>query len=228
MRNLGFVAILVSVALALGACENDFTLGDIPPEPPPQVSVVSTDGGIIVHWSAVDEVDGYAVFVSTSDGMAGDVRSECELSPCRVDGLTPGQLYYVRVASIFEGFDPSADLDATAEIENLAMRAGFPGRRGPFAWAGIALLKEDGESVALVGMWFEDPVPAAEHVCYTYWEYGDPLPPLDPCFSSELSVLSGVSAAFDSSCKQDVCHPVFEVQADDGRFGQAFTRVVVP
>ena len=230
MKKAGLVVVILVLAeVALSACENDFRLGEIPPEPPPQVSVVSTNGAIVVHWSAVDDVDGYAVFVSTSDGAAGALHPECEMSPCRVDGLISGQLYYVRVASVFEGFEPSTDLKATAQIEQLSVRAGFPGPRGPFVWAGIAMLGADGESVSLKGMWFEDDeVPDAQHVCYSYWEDAPQAHAIDPCSQSDLEVLSGTPFDLSDNCHRDVCYPVLEVQADDGRFGQAFTRVVVP
>lgn len=219
------------VVLALGACENDFYLRELQPESPAQVSVVSTDGAVIVHWSAVDGALDYAVFVSIDGEVAGSRSPECEQSPCRVNGLEPGQLYYARVVSIFEGFDPEADLDRTADLEVVSTRAGFAGQnRGPFAWAGTALLGEDNASVSLFGMWFEDDEvgPSVEHVCATYWEDGVERI-LDPCTNADLSSEgSGAAAELGNECKVDVCHPVFEVQAEDGRYGQAFTTVVVP
>lgn len=230
MRN-GFVVIFASAWLALAACENDFKLQEIPTEDPPQVSVVSTDGAIVVHWSAVDEVFEYAVFVSTTGEFAGDRVEPCPASPCVVPDLTPGQLYYVRVASIVDEAEPETGedfLERIGDIESLSIRAGFPGQpRGPFVWAGTAVLTESVfNSVELEGMWFEDDLaPSAEHVCYTYWENGsDEI--LDPCTVANLAASD--SAVLYGSCYLSECHPVFEVQADDGRYGQAFTRVVVP
>lgn len=231
MRPTGFLLVLASVG-AVGACENDFYLREIAVESPPQVSLVSastTSGGaLIVHWSAVDEALRYAVFVSTVGDLAGEWVEECDASPCVVTGLEPGQLYYVRVATASEEIDPNEDLERTAEIQDLSVRAGFPGQRGPFAWAGTALLAADGESVSLHGMWFEDgAAPSSEHSCYTYWEDEPvPTPTLEPCTNAALA--GEGTYLLGSSCKRDVCHPVLEVQAGDGRYGQAFTRVVVP
>src|SRR5687768_2418679 len=111
--NIGRVALVTSLLASAGCYENTFLSDDYVPGPPAQASVVSTSGGAVIHWSAVDGATGYEVFVTTSSdelGAVGACAGDAETrTPCTIRGLSPGQIYYVRVATLYDGFDPATD-----------------------------------------------------------------------------------------------------------------------
>ena len=229
LRVLG----LCAAATAAGCMPNELDVYAADPEPPPQVSVVSSDGNLTVHWSAVEDASGYEVYLSSNPEAAGPAQScagesGAARSPCTIEGLTPGQLYYVRVATLHEGYDAAEEAE---DLQALSVRAGYPQHgRGPFTWAGIATLDPDDlESTRLDGMWFEDLETGVEHVCYTHWENGSENA-IDPCTNGDLAVGSANGSMLWGSCAAEdpVCYIVFEVEASDGRRGESFTRVRQP
>lgn len=225
---------LRALVLALGAasCENDLVLDEPERGAPPQASVVTSSGAITVHWTSLDDASGYRVLVSETSNAPGvvavcDGQGASHASPCTVSGKTPGQLYYVRVKSIADDGETDDDPDDD-DLPALAVRAGFPGiPRTPFTWAGTGVLGEEPDSytVALIGMWFEDAaVPGATHTCSVYWDE-EQEPELDPCTNEDLAEQSSAGSTLWGECKADACYPVFEVESDDGRRGQSYTRV---
>lgn len=220
--------VLLPVWLAAAGCENRFEFSEPGAGPPTQVAAVATTGGVDVHWSAMDEAIGYAVFISTNGDLAGQ-QATCTggagFSPCLVRGLTPGTLHYVRVTTVLDA-EALIDLDRVADQELLAVRPLYTQQQGGiFAWAGFGRLELNG-NIHLEGAWYEDETaPSAVHTCTVFWGGGaGESEALEPCASSDLS-LNGV---FNIGYRESgTYYPVLEVESEDGRFGQAFTTVVM-
>lgn len=225
-RRLLLLALLPALP-AVSGCANSFEFSDPGAGPPTQVAAVATTGGVDVHWSAMDEAIGYAVFISTDGDLAGELAT-CtggDDSPCEIRGLTPGTLHYVRVTTVLDVEAP-IDLDRVADQEVLAVRPLYTQQQGGiFAWAGFGRLELNG-NIHLEGAWYEDETaPSAVHTCTVFWGgHEGESEPLEPCASADLS-LDGV---FNIGYRESgTYHPVLEVESEDGRFGQAFTTVVM-
>lgn len=222
--------IVAPVFLVTAAC-NELALDEPTRRAPPQASVVTSSGAITVHWTPEDDAGRYDVLLSISSEAAG-TPGTCEgqggetRSPCTIAGNTPGQLYYVRVKSY--ALDGETDDDPEdADLPSLAVRAGFANiPPTPFTWPGVGVTsEEDDSSIELKGLWFEDDAPGSpEHACYTYWDTEERKK--DPCRNEDLRVGVDDPDAFRfGSCFQATCYVTFEVEANDGRSGQSYTRV---
>lgn len=231
-------AILIAAALpaAAGCGRNVFTLLPPPPPSPAQVSVQATVRGANVFWSAVEDATGYQVFASDDAEELGSpavcLGTSGAGSPCRIGLDLPGQLYYVRVAALRPDFDPAGDRGGDGrkvlDQESVAVRPSYEGQDdGPIVWAGFARAADDG-SAYLNGAWFFDPVDVS-HVCRVYWGDDHSSGPREDCRNDDLT-LPGLDVEtfghyYDERGEYAV---VLEVESEDGRFGQGYTRMVVP
>lgn len=224
---------LSALLFAPAGCENDLELDEPQRLSPPQASVVTSNSTITVHWTAVEDAVDYSVLVSVASDSAGSPalcngQGGATSSPCTFDVDTPGQLYYVRIKSVADDGETDDDPD-DAGLPSLEVRAGFPNiPRTPFTWPGVGVFGEDSDSVELKGMWFEDTAAGAQHSCFTHWDNGDERE-LTPCTNEDLRFGGDDSSGlrFDE-CYLRVCYTSFEVEADDGRRGQSYTRIVHP
>lgn len=225
-------AIAASVAGAASCRGNQYTFNLPAAGQPPQAAVQSTTGRAVVSWTAVEEAAGYVIFVSTDGSPTpGLPQSECRgggvASPCILDEtLLPGQILYVRVAALVDGFDPT-NFAQVEELPSMAVRPSYDGENpGPSVWAGLSQVTE--KSVYLRGTWLTDAVDTT-YDCRVFWgDAGDGGPgPIVPCTSEELAVSSGafLDALYHEYPEAGTFYPLLDIGSDDGRFGQALTTV---
>lgn len=232
--NVRPLALAMLAAASCAGCRgNQYTFALPAPGQPPQVAVQSTTLKIVVSWAAVEEAAGYVIFVNTArEAAASLATTECfgtddPLSPCLLDAVyQPGQVQYVRVAALVDGFDPT-DYEAVDDLPSLAVRPAYSGEDpGPRVWAGTSHVTEGG--VYLQGAWFEDPI-GSPHSCRVFWgdtpEGGAGLE--QECASQDLSVSSGayLEALAHFYERSGTFYPLLDIGSDDGRFGQALTTV---